>query len=445
MNRLMLAILVSTLICLAAWIPAALAEQFGYAQFAVAWIATGICLGTVAIGLCPPRYRRTLGFRLVASGLGIAISLGIWELVALAWPTDHLADNPWYMSTGEALVGDQDLPWVRPPNLNWTGSSRGDLAMETNSPDPDSRIVTFQTDFQGFRNSRDLTEAEVIVVGDSFTEAGNVQEEETFVWRMGRKLDVVTRNLGVAGYTQPSELIVLQKFGLPCQPRTVIWQVAETNDLDDAMFFVQWQQEGRPTVLPGFSKSKPTQLEAWLRRSPTHRLYDLLHNDESWPFRGDFRDDEGRTHTVRFEMAFPANASEHPGWPIVEYSLAVGAQLLKEKNIQLVVMLVPTKLRVMAPVTDFHEIQLSTEDRPLTVKHTLPSGWDLNPEERLATHLQNLCDRLEVPFVDTTTVLAEHAAQGELVYQTMDTHLSPVGHEIVADLLSTTLDNLETP
>ena len=101
--------------------------------------------------------------------------------------------------------------------------------------------------------------------------------------------------------------------------------------------------------------------------------------------------------------------------------------------------------RVVTFQTDFHEIQLSTADRPLTVKHTLPSGWDLSPEERLATHLQNLCDRLEVPFVDTTPVLAEHAAQGELVYQTMDTHLSPVGHEIVANLLSTTLDSLETP
>jgi hypothetical protein len=345
------------------------------------------------------------------------------------------------MSTGEALVADGDLPWVRPANLNWTGSSRGDLAMETNSPDPEARVVTFQTDFEGFRNSRDLVEAEIIFIGDSFTEAGNVPEEETFVWLTGRSLQSVTRNMGVAGYAPPSELIALQKFGLKCQPRVVVWQIAETNDLDDSVFFVQWQQAGRPSVLPGFSKAKPTHMQGWQRRSPSHLLFNLLRRDQSWPFRGDFMDGDGITHTLRFEMSFPPDVRQHPGWPIIEFTLASGAQMLRENNIELVVLLVPRKLRVMAPFTDFHEISLPTDRRGVTIKHHLPDGWDLQPEARLSTQLKNLCNQMKVAFVDSTTRLKEHASTGALVYQSMDTHLSPVGHEIVAELLVETLEN----
>ena len=324
--------------------------------------------------------------------------------------------------------------------FHWTGSSRGDLAIETNSADPDARIVTFQTDFEGFRNSRDLSEAEIVFIGDSFTEAGNVPEEETFVWLTGNALGVEVRNMGVAGYGTPTELISLQKFGLKCKPRVVVWQIAETNDLDDAVFFVQWHQAGRPSVLPGFSKAKPTHLEAWRRRSPTHLLFNLVRREQPWPFSGDFADGNGAEHTLRFEMSFPPDASQHPGWPIVEHTLTSGAKILKEENIHLVVMLIPRKLRVMAPSTDFHEIQLPGPGKPTIVKHTLPVGWDLPPEARLATHLQQLCERLQVTFVDTTSRLTEHAAGGDLVYQSMDTHLSPTGHKIVAELLVQALE-----
>lgn len=435
MNRLTLSVIVLTVICIAAWAVPALSDSLSLGQFAFALVATSIWISLLGIRLCPAQRRRQVSFRILAIWFGVLMGLGIVEITALAWPTDHLADNPWYMSTGEALVADNDLPWVRPPNLHWTGSSRGDLAIETNSADPDARIVTFQTDSEGFRNSRDLNAADILFIGDSFTEAGNVPEEETFVFLAGNQLDLVARNMGVAGYGPPAELVALQKFGLKCQPRVVVWQIAETNDLDDAVFFVEWHQAGRPSVLPGFSKAQPTRVEAWRRRSPSRRLFHLVRGEQPWPFTGDFIDEQGIQHTLRFEMSLLPDASQHPGWPVVEYSLTSGAQILQEQHVQLVVLLIPRKLRVMAPVTDFHEIEIPMQGRPVLVRHNLPDGWDLPPEARLATHLQQLCDRLEIEFVDTTARLTERAAAGGLVYQPMDTHLSPLGHEVVAEMI----------
>ena len=153
-------------------------------------------------------------------------------------------------------------------------------------------------------------------------------------------------------------------------------------------------------------------------------------------------DRSGDLHTLRFEMSFPPNASEHPGWPIVEYSITSGAKIVKQEDIELVVMLIPRKLRVMAGVTDFHEIELPGQGEPTIVKHRLPEGWDRSPEERLATHLQQLCGQLDVAFVDTTPELTERAAAGDLVYQSMDTHLSPLGHEIVSKMLAQAIEGL---
>ena len=315
--------------------------------------------------------------------------------------------------------------------------------METNSPDPEARMITFQTDAQGFRNSKTLQQADLVFVGDSFTEAGNVPEEETFVALVAAQLDQSARNLGVAGYSAPSEWVVLQKHGLSCEPGCVIWQIAETNDLDDALFFVQWQQAGKPSVLPGFSRAKPNRTEAWKRRSPTYRLHGLWREEATWPFAGDFVDGSGEVHTLRFEMSFLTETGGHPGWRVTEHFLTLGSQLLKEKEIPLLVMLIPRKLRVMAPVSDIHEVSVPSPEGEIVIKHSLPEGWDLHPTERLTFYLRSLCARLGVEYLDVTESLSEHAAQGELVFQSMDTHLSTIGHQIVADQIVAKLEAMK--
>ena len=58
----------------------------------------------------------------------------------------------------------------------------------------------------------------------------------------------------------------------------------------------------------------------------------------------------------------------------------------------------------------------------------------------MAAHLRALCDELKVTFIDTTPRLKEQTAAGEVVYLPFDTHLSPRGHEIVADLIAKDLN-----
>lgn len=437
-------LLAPLLIAFLAWFWPSGETRLSFLRFCVLVIAGSLALMVVPLLLCPKRYRRTFGMRWLTVSLSACLALFLVESAFLLWPASVVSDNPWYLSTGEALKRDSDLPWLRPPGIEWSGMSRGDLAMETNSEDPYATMVTFQTDHQGFRNAEHRDSAECLFVGDSFTEAGNLPIEKTFVRLIEERSGMSTRNLGVAGYGPPAELVVLEKFGIPCKPQVVIWQIAETNDLDDAMFFVQWQQAGRPNVLPGFKDASLSPRTDPQHRSPLRLFYDqLVPEIDQWPFRGVFTDRSGTEHGMRFELSFLPEADQHSGWPVIEYSITSGAKLLRDREIPLVVLLIPRKLRVMGGYCDFAPLQIETPDGPYRIEHDLPEGWELPQEVRLSAKLRELCDNLDVPFVDATDALIDQASRGALVYQPMDTHLTAEGHQVVAELLSEQMGQID--
>ncbi|MFO1514223.1 MAG: hypothetical protein U1F83_15140 [Verrucomicrobiota bacterium] len=59
--------------------------------------------------------------------------------------------------------------------------------------------------------------------------------------------------------------------------------------------------------------------------------------------------------------------------------------------------------------------------------------------DSLGVVLKEFCEAHNMAFVDATAPLQEQAKAGKLVYLPFDTHLSPVGHQIVANLIATRL------
>ncbi len=429
--------------------PDTVAQRLDYPQFVIALVVTAAALSVMVSAIFAGAGRRALIFRVVAVWFGVGLALATWEFGAWAWPAGHLMDNPWYTVTGTGIVASEHLPHQRPPGLTWTGISRGDLAMLDNSPDPDARTITYATDSKGFRNADEADQADIIVLGDSFTEAGYLPLAETFVILTGERSTCTVRNLGVAGYSAPSELIVLKRFGLNYLPRVVVWQIAESNDLGDALRFDDWVRKGRPDFRAN-PRDLPTGANRWRKRSPTHRLFDLLRSRDSAPsaiafLAGTFRDSSGAEREVRFLPTLPGaqhSPAGNPGWPLTASAIRDGADMLRDRKIDLVVVLIPMKLRALADSIDFHPLPVVTDRAQPAAIDRLPTGWDLKPEATLASHLAAICDEVGARFVDTTPALKQHAARGELVYMAMDTHLSPAGHRIVAKLLVDALDGI---
>lgn len=408
--------------------PNAVFGRLGYSQFWLAVLLTTIALGTTVILLLRPAWRRPAAFRALSVFLSLLIPLAAVECFVALLPMRHPTDNPWYIATCGGVSGSDDLPFERPPHLAWRGSSRGDLAILNGNADPYARDITFQTDMHGFRNSRDILHADLVTIGDSFTEAGNVQEEESFTTITGRLLGLTTRNLGRAGYTAGSELIVLNKYALPCRPKAVVWQLCEANDLDETRAFKKWVARGRPRYFEGVPQA--TRAQAWQRRSPTWRLFQALRRPSpphDWGLAGTFRDARGVEHTVRFPEALDVQppARSHPAWPAFSQDLLAGARLCHSNGVRLLVFMIPMKGRVMGPYTRF--------DPPVT------NSFSTAPDGSLGKLLEGFCAEHQIPFVDATDMLQQHAKAGELVYLPFDTHLSPLGHQVVAELIASHL------
>ncbi|MDA0990630.1 MAG: hypothetical protein O3A51_07750 [Verrucomicrobia bacterium] len=361
--------------------------------------------------------------------VAILVAIGAIELACCFWPVKGLMDNPWYvMVSDDALAKSRDLPFERPAHFAWTGSSRGDLAVIHGDRDPYARTVSFKTDYQGFRNDRDITSADIVCIGDSYTEAGNIPTSENYVSRLAQVLNLTTRNLGRALYAPSHELIVLKKFGLANGPKIVVWQIAEANDLIESLDYALWLQSGKP-YFTHRGETPITRTEAWRRRSPIFRMYARFRQPRPYPITGNFvARDQGDT-PIRFLEMLPGPEQmprNHLGLPTMSEALEEGIALLKRAGIPVVILLIPMKFTVMEPYTEMAEQTRAA----LTTYQPIPD------EERMAEQLRLYCEFQEVTYVDATEALQQATAAGELVYLPYDTHLAPRGHEIIADLLA---------
>jgi len=413
---------------LAAWLspqpkPASLWGRYTFGQIVLAVVITWLGLAAIHVMMTPRRRRKITGFKWAAVTLSCLVvvlaeesalfALNIWTL------------NPWYhwQDPANTRSADDELMYVRRPHMYWEGVSRGDLLRDTSVPDPYAIRVVFQTDDHGFRNSREFDRAALVFIGDSFTEAGNVPEEQTFVQLVGRAVSGPAVNLGCAGYGGAEELIVLRRHGLPKQPKIVVWQICEWNDLFDEWQFSRWREksaaERRQKVRGSAFKRMAGR---WKRTSLLYRFYRRHAPRPLSTISGIFTDRDGRSHKILFHDWFNRLCipDGHVGLPLLKRSIREGIALCRERGIYLIVMVMPMKIRAMGPSIRFDRDDVGPLWR-------MPEGRDL------ASRLRPLCEGEGVTFVDLLPLLRERASCGELVYFPYDSHLAPAGHKVVAD------------
>ena len=66
--------------------------------------------------------------------------------------------------------------------------------------------------------------------------------------RVAQSTGLSVINLARGAYGPQQELIVLKRYGLSYEPRVVVWQLFEGNDLADAEAFVEWKKNPEQVV-----------------------------------------------------------------------------------------------------------------------------------------------------------------------------------------------------
>lgn len=387
------------------------AGVYKFADIELGTVLTLVWLAVFVVTLSPARWRRPLALR-----VGTAVGAALFTIAFC-----DLAYTFWSVRFGHVLCGrhafprvttqaDPELIFKHRPGIRWQGRKT-----------PECDFVDFRTDEKGFRNPSGIRRADLVFIGDSVTEAGEVTEETTFVRQTARTLGRTAVNLGVFCYGPQQELVVLKRYGFDYQPHTVIWQVTEWNDVFDAERYHDGKTDGWKLM---------TWKELYENHSPVVKLIAKLFP----PVRKntvDFVRSDGITDRRVIWPFFNPVPACPTGLAETLRVLKEARALCRQRNIDFVVLLVPSHHRILAPWVKPHSVEEALRYHP-------PAGLD-EPND-MAHVLADFCRSNECAFVDVVDDLRRRAAKDNRnIFVRNDTHLGADAHEEVARVLVRTL------
>jgi len=370
--------------------------------------------------------------RIAACSASIAAALALIELPSALNLIDyrgvfHTPTPPW-LRPGNAA--DPDLLFVREPNRRLRLAFQGADLHGLSGATP-TRIHQCDTtlDADGFRNPPGLTEARVVLVGDSFIEGLQVADDELVSARLAELLGAPVANLGRTGYGPQQELEVLRRHGLNYRPKTLVWAFYEGNDLQDLR---SYESERQRVLKSRFDSAYRLRYGRSFARNAGLWLLRWRNAEPVIPARlraGIFSDSTDAEINIYFSCGVHEGAAaealgrvESDEMETLRAILAQAHELCQERGVDLIVAFVPSKFRGLRDFCRFDA------DSPCP-------EW---PIDELPSAVENAARGAspEIGFLDLTAAMRSRAQAGELPYLVDDTHWSPEGHRTAAVTLA---------
>jgi hypothetical protein len=266
----------------------------------------------------------------------------------------------------------------------------------------------------GFRDDGLQTEPFAVVIGDSYASCASVKMQACWVELLEKKAGKDLANLSVVGYSPQQEARMLSKYGLPLQPKLVLW-IFFANDLNDAWRFDQF---GTGAAKEGKSWQNP--INAWLARNSViynigsffwynrYLFYNLAQADRATVPR-----DSNLVWWLTYtNLDIPEVAD---GFALTQQAILEARRqtLAQDSQAKFVVIVLPYREQTYAPAA-------------------------LQPQlDHLNQTLADFCRQHDLTCIDLTVALREKAkSETKPIYFQKDIHLNARGNEIVAELLA---------
>lgn len=315
-------------------------------------------------------------------------------------------------------------------------------------------------DSRGYRNPEALTQAEIVVLGDSFAEGSNVSDEHAWPRRLADLTGKLVYNLGMSGYDPFNYLAALQEIGLGLKPRYVLCGLYEGNDFRSA-------KSDRKRMNPSISK----RMEEYVKRSPLLNALDRLFITQLGPINCSGPVAGGEVlewMPIRFPEGPNAKAywfapkqlrdliesretfAINKHWINSRRQLEGMRDVCREAGATFVLVYTPVVAQVILPAVADRLVGKQVRDYlALDFDYPLPEGEVFlealleRADDREAV-VADWCWQNDIPFVSLTEPLRSAAASGTQVYYTWDQHWTPDGHRVAAETVAALLTHLDT-
>lgn len=361
--------------------------------------------------------------RLLLIPLSVIVVLCLIELPALLNLIDYSslvgpAAMDVFLATNK---NDPELLHIHPPHSHFRGEARGgNIAANFKLPASATTLYRWDVNYDknGFRNDRDLTSADLAVIGDSFVEETTISTGQLMTSRLAHLESKVVANLGQYGYGPLEELAVLRRYALPLHPRTVLWMFYEGNDLKDVIHY--------RNVTTGTHKPPSYWTKFWERSFTSNALAQIHYRlrpalrPSGIKHSGVMQTSDGNKLTVYFLYSSPPFSSEDlRALDDTTRTIATASKLCEDQGVRLIFVFIPTKFRVYHRFCQFSQ---ESECR----------NWVLNDlPDRLKQAVKAISPH--IGYLDLTPNLVDAVARGVVPYHADDDHWTPEGQEMAAE------------
>jgi hypothetical protein len=401
----------------------------GWGLYQVIVLAAGlviIALGFVSSMGVISRASTHICLLLLSLFLFLALCEGVFRTIGFdfarqkdAWLRSPLFYRQPIVPTGEVF-------FRRPGPEEWTGQVLHTRLMQLNilpNPYSNEAVITVKYNRVGFRNLDNISDWDIVVAGDSFTELGHLRNEELFTTILGKSLNVRVLNLGTS-YTGPlTQLSYLRDYGISGSTKHAFIVFFEGNDLDDLAreykALIRWRESGQRDYRefkrqPSAARALYGLLGNWARRlgkqtDYVNAYFKSLHGDIQI--------------TLTYAPLGRADISEETRHHL-NYFFGEYARFRKERQITVWLAYMPSKERVLHGQVEFSN---GTNDK---LRNWRPTD--------LPALISELCDQYGIKFIDLTSALIRETSRNkQLLYNSIyDAHLNSPGSLVVGQELA---------
>ena len=229
----------------------------------------------VSFGLFFTIFLLELLIRVGYTTLPVSLQVLLRDVQRTPFTTEHILPSPiWHADSSYQLVSEPDID----DQFHYPDPRIGFHVSTKNWLDPNSRV--------GFRVPDIAWEPpwpiDAVVVGDSFTFC-YTEYDDCWVRQLETDHRLQLVNLGLVATGSTSKANVLNTFGLPYQPRFVIWQWYGNDFNDDYGMLSKYGELAEPAdTTPPPPTTQPAPLSDWLHlNSAVYHLFATLINRAS--------------------------------------------------------------------------------------------------------------------------------------------------------------------
>lgn len=296
-------------------------------------------------------------------------------------------------------------------------------------------IESVSMDQRGFCNADETAQrksAEVVVLGDSFTWCTAVAVSDTAASRLQPRLSTTVYNVSLPGIGTYEELELFRRVGADLEPRFVVLNFYEGNDLRDIVRYLAFRDRGiqknRGDPIGGpFARSYAlaflkASLEVMVRTIKSLSGPDFRYSVEADGRRFDMNVEDSDLDEVRQARQIAAGIIRED---FLREPLSAYRELAKRHGFSPRIAFIPSAYTAYDGSVIFRDPAV---------------GKDLRKASRLQRQwVKAEAEKQGIEVIDLVPAFQKSVREGELAYFPANVHLTPRGHEIVAQTIADAL------